>query len=324
MLATQTLAAAQAEVDAHPLRRRARQRRHGEGPDPRARSARWASTAPSATSSSTRRGDRGAVDGRPDDDVQHDDRGRRPRGHDRSRRDDVRLGRGRPGAPGTSRRLSSTGATCTPTRARRSTARSTSTRARSRPLVTWGTKPGQVVPSATPCPSRAPRPTSARWMYMALRPARRWPRSSSTACSSARAPTPASATCAPPPAVIAGRRSPTRQRDGRTGLPAGRARRPRTRDSTRSSRAAGLDWRKAGCWMCLGMNPDVFAAGRALRLDLEPQLEGRQGRGGARTWSPPQMAAAAADRRPFVDIREWDCDGTDPGHQGSRHLARAG
>ena len=35
VLATQTLAAAQAEVDAHPLRGRARLRRHREGPDPR-------------------------------------------------------------------------------------------------------------------------------------------------------------------------------------------------------------------------------------------------------------------------------------------------
>ena len=38
--------------------------------------------------------DRGALDGGPHDDLQHDDRGRRPRGHDRPRRDHVRVGRG--------------------------------------------------------------------------------------------------------------------------------------------------------------------------------------------------------------------------------------
>ena len=42
-------------------------------------------------------------------------------------------------------------------------------------------------------------------------------------------------------------------------------------------RAAGFDWRGAGCSMCLGMNPDILAARRALRLDLQPQLRGAPG-----------------------------------------------
>ena len=71
-------------------------------------------------------GDRGALDGGPDDRLQHDDRGRRPRGHDRARRDDVRLG---PGARRHRRR--GAGASCAPTPARASTRRSSSTRARS-------------------------------------------------------------------------------------------------------------------------------------------------------------------------------------------------
>ena len=56
------------------------------------RSARWASTARPATSSSSPADDRGALDGGPHDGLQHDDRGRRPRGHDRAGRDDLRLG----------------------------------------------------------------------------------------------------------------------------------------------------------------------------------------------------------------------------------------
>ena len=68
-----------------------------------------------------------------------------------------------------------------------------------------------------------------------------------------------------------------RARDGRP-----RARRPcaarrRRRASTPSSSGAGFEWRRAGCSMCLGMNPDVLAAGRALRVDLEPQLRGAPG-----------------------------------------------
>ena len=50
-------------------------------------------------------------------------------------------------------------------------------------------------------------------------------------------------------------------------------------------RAAGFDWRSAGCSMCLGMNPDIARARRALRLHLEPQLRGPPGpRRRARTW----------------------------------------
>ena len=44
-----------------------------------------------------RAGDRGALDAGPDDDLQHDDRGRRPGRDDRPRRDHLRVGQGPPG-----------------------------------------------------------------------------------------------------------------------------------------------------------------------------------------------------------------------------------
>ena len=50
------------------------------------------------------------------------------------------------------------------------------------------------------CPSPAPTRSGARWSTWRSSPARRCTRSGPTACSSARAPTPASATCARPPA----------------------------------------------------------------------------------------------------------------------------
>jgi len=46
--------------------------------------------------------------------------------------------------------------------------------------------------------------------------------------------------------------------------------------------------------------------GRALCLDLEPEIsEGRQGRGGRTHLVSPEMAAAAAIEGHFVDIRTW-------------------
>ena len=77
-------------------------------------------------------------------------------------------------------------------------------------------------------------------------------------------------------------------------------------------RAAGFDWRSAGCSMCLGMNPDILAPGRALRLDLEPQLRGPPGRGGRTHLVSPEMAAAAAIAGHFTDVRELELASMEP------------
>jgi 3-isopropylmalate/(R)-2-methylmalate dehydratase large subunit len=70
-------------------------------------------------------------------------------------------------------------------------------------------------------------------------------------------------------------------------------------------RAAGFDWRVAGCSMCLGMNPDTLAPGERCASTSNRNFEGRQGRGGRTHLVSPQMAAAAAIEGHFVDIREW-------------------
>jgi 3-isopropylmalate/(R)-2-methylmalate dehydratase large subunit len=70
-------------------------------------------------------------------------------------------------------------------------------------------------------------------------------------------------------------------------------------------RAAGFDWRAAGCSMCLGMNPDVAAPGERVASTSNRNFEGRQGRGARSHLVSPQMAAAAAIEGHFVDIREW-------------------
>jgi 3-isopropylmalate/(R)-2-methylmalate dehydratase large subunit len=71
-------------------------------------------------------------------------------------------------------------------------------------------------------------------------------------------------------------------------------------------RAAGFDWRTAGCSMCLGMNPDILQPGERCASTSNRNFEGRQGRGGRTHLVSPQMAAAAAIEGRFVDIREWE------------------
>jgi 3-isopropylmalate/(R)-2-methylmalate dehydratase large subunit len=70
-------------------------------------------------------------------------------------------------------------------------------------------------------------------------------------------------------------------------------------------RAAGFDWRGAGCSMCLGMNPDVLKPGERCASTSNRNFEGRQGRGGRTHLVSPEMAAAAAIEGHFVDIRDW-------------------
>jgi 3-isopropylmalate/(R)-2-methylmalate dehydratase large subunit len=71
-------------------------------------------------------------------------------------------------------------------------------------------------------------------------------------------------------------------------------------------RAAGFDWRSAGCSMCLGMNPDIAAPGERVASTSNRNFEGRQGRGARSHLVSPKMAAAAAIEGHFVDIRDWE------------------
>jgi 3-isopropylmalate/(R)-2-methylmalate dehydratase large subunit len=68
--------------------------------------------------------------------------------------------------------------------------------------------------------------------------------------------------------------------------------------------SAGFEWREAGCSMCLGMNPDILAAGERCASTSNRNFEGRQGAGGRTHLLSPTMAAAAAVTGHFVDVRE--------------------
>ena len=70
--------------------------------------------------------------------------------------------------------------------------------------------------------------------------------------------------------------------------------------------AAGFEWRNAGCSMCLAMNPDKLSPGERCASTSNRNFEGRQGKGGRTHLVSPAMAAAAAVRGHFVDIRDWE------------------
>jgi 3-isopropylmalate/(R)-2-methylmalate dehydratase large subunit len=69
-------------------------------------------------------------------------------------------------------------------------------------------------------------------------------------------------------------------------------------------RAAGFDWRMAGCSMCLGMNPDQLAPGERCASTSNRNFEGRQGYKGRTHLMSPAMAAAAAITGRLTDVRE--------------------
>ena len=70
-------------------------------------------------------------------------------------------------------------------------------------------------------------------------------------------------------------------------------------------KAAGFDWREAGCSMCLGMNADRLRPGERCASTSNRNFKGRQGPGGRTHLVSPAMAAAAAIAGRFVDIRQW-------------------
>jgi 3-isopropylmalate/(R)-2-methylmalate dehydratase large subunit len=69
---------------------------------------------------------------------------------------------------------------------------------------------------------------------------------------------------------------------------------------------AGFEWRDAGCSMCLAMNPDFLLPGERCASTSNRNFEGRQGRDGRTHLVSPAMAAAAAIKGHFTDVRDWE------------------
>jgi 3-isopropylmalate/(R)-2-methylmalate dehydratase large subunit len=71
-------------------------------------------------------------------------------------------------------------------------------------------------------------------------------------------------------------------------------------------RAAGFEWRGAGCSMCLAMNPDKLEGREVCASSSNRNFKGRQGSPTGRTLlMSPAMVAAAAVAGEVVDIRTW-------------------
>ncbi|MET0769692.1 MAG: 3-isopropylmalate dehydratase large subunit [Solirubrobacteraceae bacterium] len=174
------------------------------------------------------------------------------------------------------------------------------------PLVTWGTTPAQVVGVGDAVPEPSTETDERALRYMDLEPGTpmadiRLDRVFIGSCTNAR---------------IGDLRAAARVVEGRTVASDVRAMVVPGSEQVRAQaeaegldrvfKAAGFDWRTAGCSMCLGMNPDILAPGERCASTSNRNFEGRQGRGGRTHLVSPEMAAAAAIEGHFVDIRSWN------------------
>jgi 3-isopropylmalate/(R)-2-methylmalate dehydratase large subunit len=181
------------------------------------------------------------------------------------------------------------------------------------PQVTWGTNPGMVAPVGGTVPDPADyddadeRAAVERALaYMALEPGTplrdvHIDRVFIGSCTNARIEDLRTAA-----AVVAGKRV---HADVRAMVVPGSATVKRSAEEEGLDRIfeqAGFEWRRAGCSMCLGMNPDILAPGERCASTSNRNFEGRQGRGGRTHLVSPAMAAAAAIAGHFVDVREWE------------------
>jgi 3-isopropylmalate/(R)-2-methylmalate dehydratase large subunit len=179
------------------------------------------------------------------------------------------------------------------------------------PMVTWGTNPGQVAPvtGVVPDLSDLADPTArqaaeAALAYMDLRPGTpiqsiRVDKVFIGSCTNGRMEDLRAAA-----AVVAGQRVAPGVHaivvPGSTAI----KRRAEAEGLHEIFQAAGLEWREAGCSMCLGMNPDRLQPGERCASTSNRNFEGRQGAGGRTHLVSPAMAAAAAIHGHFVDIRQ--------------------
>lgn len=70
-------------------------------------------------------------------------------------------------------------------------------------------------------------------------------------------------------------------------------------------KAAGAEWREAGCSMCIAMNGDQLSPGQYAVSTSNRNFEGRQGKGGRTFLASPLTAAATAVTGVITDVREF-------------------
>lgn len=187
------------------------------------------------------------------------------------------------------------------------------------PQVTWGTSPGMVadvtgcVPEPDSVPGYSRKDVERALEYMGLRPL--------TPITEIRIDTVFIGSCTN--ARIEDLRAASRILKGRKVAPGVKVlvvpgsqavrRQAEAEGLDAIFKAAGCEWREAGCSMCLGMNPDQLKPGERCASTSNRNFEGRQGKGGRTHLVSPEMAAMAAVAGHFVDIRKWKCDSYDMG-----------
>ena len=179
------------------------------------------------------------------------------------------------------------------------------------PMVTWGTSPQDAVPidGRVPDPSDAPgterRDSMARALaYMDLQPGTpldgvKVDRVFIGSCTNSRIEDLRSAA-----AVVGERRVHTDVHAWvvpGSGLIKAQA---EAEGLDRIFKAAGFEWREAGCSMCLGTNGEVVAPGERCASTSNRNFVGRQGRGARTHLMSPAMAAAAAVAGHLTDVRK--------------------
>jgi 3-isopropylmalate/(R)-2-methylmalate dehydratase large subunit len=163
-----------------------------------------------------------------------------------------------------------------------------------RPHVSWGTNPGQTVAIDDAVPEPADENGERALAYMALEPG--------TLIRDIRPDTVFIGSCTnsrigdlrEAAAVLRGRKV----REGLRALVVPGSmlvkRQAEEEGLDEVFRAAGFEWRDAGCSMCLGMNPDQLSPGERSASTSNRNFEGRQGKGGRTHLVSPAVAAATA------------------------------
>jgi 3-isopropylmalate/(R)-2-methylmalate dehydratase large subunit len=180
-----------------------------------------------------------------------------------------------------------------------------------RPQVTWGTNPGMVVPIDGVVPDPADfadaddRAAAERALaYMALEPGTPIQEISVDrvfigSCTNSRIEDLRAAA-----AVVRGRHV---HPSVRALVVPGSAQVKRQAEAEGLDRVfadAGFEWRRTGCSMCLGMNPDILAPGERCASTSNRNFEGRQGAGGRTHLVSPTVAAASAIAGRLSDVRD--------------------
>ena len=174
------------------------------------------------------------------------------------------------------------------------------------PFVTWGTSPGMVVPVTSYVPDPADAAAQRALEYMALKPRTNIQdisidRAFIGSCTNARIEDLRAAArvvkgyriSSSVSALVVPGSQEVKKAAEREGL-------------DRVFSEAGFEWREAGCSMCLGMNADTLQPGERCASTSNRNFEGRQGRGGRTHLVSPMMAAAAAIKGHFTDVRNWE------------------